>query len=145
MKSSLTLSILLLFAGGVWAEEKFDKHITYDGFIRMVENGHVAKVEFVEFNDGRHTIRFEAKTIHKGDKKLYYETVRPPFAGDNLSGILSINNVPIGKVGEASSLKIFGYSMTALFGLFLIWIIPLILTVVVVFYVWRFLKKRVKD
>ena len=68
MKLSLTLSMLLLFASGVWAEEKFDKHITYDGFIRMVENGNVAKVEFVEFNDGRHTIRFEAKTIHKGDK-----------------------------------------------------------------------------
>ena len=144
----------MLFATNAWAEEKFDKHITYDGFIRMVENGHVAKVEFFEFNEGRHTIRFEAKTIHKGDKKLYYETVRPPFAGDNLSGILSINNVPIDKVGEASSLKIFGeasslkifgYSMTALFGLFLLWIIPLILTVVVVFYVWRFLKKRVKD
>lgn len=45
----------------------------------------------------------------------------------------------------ASDLEVLGFSIATLIGLLLLWLVPLVLTVIVVFFVWRFLKKKVKD
>ena len=97
----------------------------------------------VEFSVDNYTLK--GKTANGA----HFETIRPPFLEDDLSETLTIHRVPISIEGvdetAASGLEIFGYSIAALFGLLLLWLIPLVLTVVVVFFVWRFLKKNVKD
>ena len=139
MKRTLTLSILLLVLGGC-SKETPTTELSYSEFISLVESNQVLSVEFSADN---YTLK--GKTANGA----HFETIRPPFLEDDLSETLTIHRVPISIEGvdetAASGLEIFGYSIAALFGLLLLWLIPLVLTVVVVFFVWRFLKKNVKD
>ena len=137
MKNLLPILALLLLVG--CTSEPIELEFSYSEFLVQVESDQVLSVEFVSDN---YTLK--GKTVN-GEN---FTTVRPPFLQDDLSETLSEHRVTVTgeKIeAETSGLQIFGLSIAALMGLFLLWIIPLILTVVVVFFVWRFLKKKVKD
>jgi len=136
---TIALLTLLLFSG--CERESSTIELSYEDFLLQVESDQVLSVKFSSDN---YTLK--GKTVN-GES---FETVRPPFLQDDLSKILSDHRVAIiaEKPEETSltiDLKIFGLTVTAIIGFILLWLIPLILTVVVVFFVWRFLKKNVKD
>ena len=140
MKNLTTLLLALLVLGGCSQEETPTIELSYSEFILLVESDKVSKVIFSSDN---YTLK--GKTVN-GEN---FETVRPPFVEDNLSEILTIHKVPVSgeSVDEtsASGLEVVGFSIATLIGLVLLWLVPLVLTVIVVFFVWRFLKKKVKD
>jgi ATP-dependent Zn protease len=136
---TIALLTLLLFSG--CERESSTIELSYEDFLLQVESDQVLSVKFSSDN---YTLK--GKTVN-GES---FETVRPPFLQDDLSKILLDHRVAIiaEKPEETSltiDLKIFGLTVTAIIGFILLWLIPLILTVVVVFFVWRFLKKNVKD
>ncbi len=136
---TITLLTLLLFAG--CERESSVIELSYVDFISQVESDQVLSVEFSSDN---YTLR--GKTIN-GEN---FETVIPPFLQDELGKILSDHRVSVyAETPEETSLtidlKIFGLTVTTIIGFILLWLIPLILSVIVVFFVWRFLKKNVKD
>ena len=140
MRHLITLLLTLLVLGGCSQEKPPTIELSYSEFISLVERGKVSKVIFSSDN---YTIKGE---IVNGEN---FETVRPPFLEDNLSEILTIHKVPVSgeSVAEtsASGLEVLGFSIATLIGLMFLWLIPLVLTVIVVFFVWRFLRKKVKD
>ena len=140
MRHLITLLLTLLVLGGRSQEKPPTIELSYSEFISLVERGKVSKVIFSSDN---YTIKGE---IVNGEN---FETVRPPFLEDNLSEILTIHKVPVSgeSVAEtsASGLEVLGFSIATLIGLMFLWLIPLVLTVIVVFFVWRFLRKKVKD
>jgi len=140
LKNLPTLLLTLLVLGGCSQEKPPTIELSYSEFIELVERGKVSKVIFSSDN---YTLKGE--TVN-GEN---FETVRPPFLEDNLSEILTIHKVPVSSesVAEtsASGLEVLGFSIATLIGLMFLWLIPLVLTVIVVFFVWRFLKKKVKD
>ena len=140
MKHLTTLLLTLLVLGGCSQEKPPTIELSYSEFIELVERGKVSKVIFSSDN-----VTLKGETVN-GEN---FETVRPPFLEDNLSEILTIHKVPVSgdSVAEtsASGLEVLGFSIATLIGLLLLWLIPLVLTVIIVFFVWRFLKKKVKD
>ena len=140
MRHLITLLLTLLVLGGCSQEKPPTIELSYSEFIELVERGKVSKVIFSSDNV---TLKGE---IVNGEN---FETVRPPFLEDNLSEILTIHKVPVSgeSVAEtsASGLEVLGFSIATLIGLMFLWLIPLVLTVIVVFFVWRFLKKKIKD
>ena len=134
MKNLFPVLALLLLVG--CTSEPIELEFSYSEFLVQVESDQVVCVDHQSDN---YTLK--GKTFNKES----FVTVRPPFMQDDLSEALLNHRVSIGCEPETSGLQIFGLSIAALMGLFLLWIIPLILTVAVVFFVWRFLKKKVKD
>ena len=137
---TIILLTLLLFAG--CERESSTIELSYEDFISQVES---YKVLSVEFSSDNYTLR--GKTVN-GEN---FETVRPPFLQDELGEILSEHGVRVTVIAEKPEetsitidLKIFGLTVTTIIGFILLWLIPLILSVVVVFFVWRFLKSKFK-
>ena len=136
----LTITLLTLLILGGCERESSTIELSYEDFISQVES---YKVLSVDLSSDNYTLR--GKTVNGQN----FETVRPPFLQDELGEILSDHGVRVTaeKPEETSltiDLKIFGLTVTTIIGFILLWLIPLILSVVVVFFVWRFLKSKFK-